>query len=132
MTLRPVTPPQHPAEARRAQVERQVSVQDGVTRLTYLLTFSGAGEQIVTVNFPCRFIDLPACSDSFHMEPGSVLEDRNFPWASCGALFDTEERAGHTYYIGAKLIAVMGGGRRQRMTVHWTAEGKAIVGPVTE
>lgn len=131
MTLRPVTPPQLPAEARRAQIDRQVTVQDGVTTLKYFLTFNGAGEASVDVNFPCRFIDVPTIGGGFHMAPGSVLTAKNYPWCGVpGAIFVTEERGGKTYYIGATVILVMGGTRRQKMTVHVTFEAKAIVGPV--
>lgn len=128
----PIRPTQLSLERRRGTVERASGASDDVTRVSYFLTFHGAGEAAVTVNFPVRFIDKPASSSSYDLEQGTVLEDFNFPWASCGALFTTEQIAGRTFYTGAKLVVVMGGARRQRMTVHWHAEARAVVGPIVE
>lgn len=129
----PVVPPQYPAEARRARVERQQSVEDGVTTLAYRLHFTTVGEQSVELNFPCRFINEPVVGGGgFSLAPGSVLEPRRYPTASAGALFETETLAGHVYYVGALAVIVMTGSRRQQMTVHLSFTGKAIVGPVTE
>lgn len=127
----PVRPSGLSLERRRGEVQRSLEVQDDIAKLSYFLSFTGAGEASVEVNFPCRFVDLPHCSDGFSVDPTTVLTAKNFPWATCGARFKTEERAGRTFYIGATLIVVMGGTRRQKLMIHWAAEGKAIVGPIS-
>lgn len=127
---RPVTPPQHPFEARRAEVERMQAVQDDLTAVRYRLAFQGAGEQLVEVHFPCRFIDEPFVSSGFSLAEDAVLVDGNYPWASAGAMLLTEEIAGHVYYVGAQVVVVVGGDGEQEIIVHVGFEAKAIIGPV--
>lgn len=125
----PVATVQTAVERRRGEVERQVSVQDGITHLSYSMTFTGAGEAAIDVNFPCKFIEIPAVTSGFTMAMGAVLENRNFPWASAGIILNEDLVGGRTYYGSGTIIVVMGGTRTQRMTVHCSAVGKAVTAP---
>lgn len=116
-------------ERRRGEVERQLSIQDGVAQLSYSLTFQGAGESIIEVNLPCWFSEIPAVTSGFTMDSNSVLEDLNFPWASAGMILNSQDVGGRFYYTTGRIIVVMGGTRTQRMTVHCVAVGKAITAP---
>ncbi len=116
-------------ERRRGEVERQLSIQDGIAHLSYSLSFKGAGEAIVDVNLPCWFSEVPAVTSGFTMDSSTVLEDGNFPWASAGMMLDSEVIGGRGYYTTGRIIVVMGGTRTQKMVVHCVAVGKAITAP---
>lgn len=124
--------PQLAIEQRRGQVERGRQSQGGLFRLSYTFNVTGAGEAEREINFPVWFVNPPALSHGGEVEATTVLESGNFPWSSvmaCG--YSTQLRAGVTYYVGCRVLLVMGGTPEQKGTLHFHVEGQALQGPVS-
>lgn len=115
----------------RGRVENGRQSQGGVFKVTYLFEVTGAGEASRDVNFPVWYQERPALSCGGEVDPSTVLVTGNFPWSSAmGGGFITVNRNGIDYYVGCRVILVVGGTADQKATIHFHTEGKGLQGPV--
>lgn len=92
----------------------------------------GAGEVVVTVDFPIWFIERPNFSFGGELAEGDFIKEKSFPTVS-GVIEEwvmkKEQRLGGGYFTGAKIIVVTTGKIDQNVWLHWRFEGKALSNP---
>jgi len=117
---------------RRRDVQRIESVSGGIFKVTGLIDVEGAGEGVVAVPFPIRFIEEPGFSYGPRMGAYAPLTPGDYPTCSVVVLrydIDVRPDVGETLYDGAEFIVVVGGPSDQVMVVQWHMEGRALVNP---
>lgn len=98
----------------------------------------GSGEASADIVFPVKFIERPNISfgGELHLDTNPVAGQ--FPTISVVVnRWITDPPAALTYtvatlklyFVGAQLLVVTTGPTSQRMWVHWTAKGRAIINP---
>lgn len=101
---------------------------------------NGSGEASQTVNFPVAFIARPTLSYGYELHPDTSPVTGSFPSGSCvvhrwitDPPFDASTSASvnfsKIYFKGAYLLVLTTGPTAQKLWVHWTAQGKAVVNP---
>lgn len=101
----------------------------------------GAGEAIADIVFPVKFIERPNLSfgGELHLDTNPVAGQ--YPTISVVVnRWATDPSAALTftvatlklYFVGAQLLVVTTGPTTQRMWVHWSAKGRAIINPAAE
>lgn len=117
-----------PFQQRQAAQQRASNAQARVFRIHGFIAVSGTGMSTQDVNFPVRFLELPALSFSWSLEDGQQLQQANFPRVDVGvARWLYEEHPMQVrYYAGAQLAITASGRGDQKLIVHWQAEGRTI------
>lgn len=119
-------------DRRRGQVEKGKFSQGGVFNVDYLFPFVGAGEAYKDISFPVLFVEQPTISHGGEVAKGTNLVQGNYPW--CSAMsggWVTKTSGSAVYYLGCRVIIVVGGTVDQTGFVHFHVKGKALQGPVT-
>lgn len=128
--LTPVRPPTLSFERRRGELERATSMQGQNFKVNYFLDVKGTGGMTAEVNFPVKFQERPSVSFGGELGAGSPVTAGSFPTISVVVgQWKISPLYSHQYYEGATLVIVVGGTVTQTMTVHFQAEGKALVSP---
>lgn len=118
-------------DRRRGQVQNAEFSQGGVFAVNYTFPVVGAGEAFKDINFPCMFVEKPALTSGGEVDPW-VPVSGNYPWCSAMAGgWVTVQKGQATYWVGCRVILVVGGSADQKSTIHFHVEGKALQGPVT-
>lgn len=119
-------------DRRRGDVEQAKFSQGGVIGVSYIFPFVGPGEAYKDVSFPVWFVEPPVLTSSGEIDKGSNLVAGNYPWCSAMAGgWVTQVKGGATYYLGCRVIIVVGGAPGQTGAIHFGLRGKALQGPVT-
>lgn len=120
--------PTVPLQERRGTVDRVQQMHPRVYRVPGFLNVIGVGSSVQDVNFPVKFVELPAFTSGWSLEDGQALQKGNYPRIDVGvATWHYEEHAMHVrYYVGATLAIVALGRADQRAIVHWQCEGKCL------
>lgn len=108
------------------------TMQAKQTSLSGQYMINGAGEAIVEVYFPVRFVEKPLVTFGFEMKDGEVYIPGQMATGS-GVVLDwiTEEKPPVSrIYIGCVIGAVTTGQKYQKMIGVWQANGVAYTDPV--
>lgn len=122
-----------PFEERRADLYHLEQQTVGPTRVSGFEQITKAGEVAFDVEFRLWFVEKPAMSFGGEMDDTQPLTERRFPTVSVVVfrwIKQQTDRPGGGYFTGATLAVVTTGPAGLKMTVHWQAEGKAMVNPV--
>jgi len=118
-------------EDRRGEIGRGAAFHAGRHELEGFIETTGAGEVLVDVHFPVRFMEKPNMTFGGELTPNQGAVLGNFPTVSVVVVtWDREDQVGGFYYNGCSLGIVTSGPTDMRMFVHWKASGKAFVNPV--
>lgn len=119
--------PRTPLEEQRGRVQRVDAMAPKVYRVQGFITIAGAGASLQDVNFPVKFVELPAYSFGWSLEDGQSLENGNYPRIDIGvAAWRYEDHPRVRYYVGARLAVNSCGRDDQRVIGHWQCEGRCL------
>lgn len=122
-----------PFEERRGDLYQLEAQTIAPTRVSGFEVVAPAGEVAFDVDFRLWFVEKPAMSFGGEMDDTQPLTEKKFPTVSVVVfrwIKAQTDRPGGGYFTGATLAVVTTGPKDLKMTVHWQAEGKAMVNPV--
>lgn len=114
-----------------SRVNAAKGVAAETTRISGEFPFQGAGEGKVDVIFPVMFMEKPIFTFGAEVPDSQTIVSGKYPTISAAvAEWKMLERPPITrLYYGCSVIVVVGGYQSQKLIVHWSLEGTALMNP---
>lgn len=124
------------SERRRGELVRNTNIRAAPHVIPGFKELLGAGEILIEVTFPVRFIQIPVFTYGASLAPGTQLVDGSYPVVSAVVAYwqvkrlDEGEEVSREHFTGAELAVTASGPTDQRLLLNWQFSGMALTNPV--